>query len=287
MPSAPLNGGAAGARLGFGSQLVGVLEGALALAADMLDADYTVIAEPLGEGESLMLRLAGLKGTAAGAPVRELLTDVEQNMAGQVLLSGGIVSTPNLAQDQRFQRDPLRESGAGGVLMAPLIADTGPLCALGLVRTRPSEFLPDEVAAFSQIIQPLASMVVLAREPDLISQRKGGLPGVAGALDEKSRSDCRSSPRHEYHYTQWIAPVRSWSKPTPGDFTKVKCGDLSAGGFSMWLDRLPEYRELVVALGKPPAVAYLRARIVHTRDVDRGGCRWYQVGCQFLERVFL
>lgn len=133
--------------------------------------------------------------------------------------------------------------------------------------------------------QDFRNQVLAGRLTPPAGLRNTAISGPKG--QGKQGAECRASRRHEYRYTQWIAPIRSWAKPSAADFVEVQCGDLSAGGFSMWLNYLPDFRELVLALGKPPSVAHIRARIVHTREVLRGNGRWYQVGCQFLERVSL
>jgi hypothetical protein len=49
----------------------------------------------------------------------------------------------------------------------------------------------------------------------------------------------------------------------------------------------PTFTEWVVALGRPPAVAYFIARTAHVRQILWEGQMLYKVGCQLIDRVQL
>ena len=74
-----------------------------------------------------------------------------------------------------------------------------------------------------------------------------------------------------FQYKQRIAPMRSGRFPSPGDFFEVDCYDISAGGFSFFLDREPDFDTLAVELGTPPRQSFLAARVrpFHLPRVDR------------------
>ena len=68
-------------------------------------------------------------------------------------------------------------------------------------------------------------------------------------------SDQRRSPRRAYRYRQSIAPMTDDSTARwPGGFFEVECWDISACGFSFFMEQLPKFETLVAALGRPPAL---------------------------------
>jgi len=102
--------------------------------------------------------------------------------------------------------------------------------------------------------------------------------GVAG--HEK-----RSSPRRQFKYHQLIAPVYGQELPSPKKFFTVACEDISAGGIAFYLDCAPDFHKVVVALGKPPALAYFGADVVRYSKKQVGEKTMYLVGCRFTERI--
>jgi len=99
--------------------------------------------------------------------------------------------------------------------------------------------------------------------------------------------ELRSSPRRAYRYSQLIAPVYHGQIPTPKSFFPVECIDISAGGLSFYFEEKPPFEDLVVALGKPPALTYFAARVVRVAETEQDGKPSYLVGCRFSGRVHL
>ena len=50
--------------------------------------------------------------------------------------------------------------------------------------------------------------------------------------------------------------------PGPGGFFEVEFWDISACGFSFFIDQLPKFDTLVAALGRPPALSHFSARVM-------------------------
>lgn len=73
--------------------------------------------------------------------------------------------------------------------------------------------------------------------------------------------------------------------PSADKFRPIRCKDISAGGIAVILDNPPDFEHLVFALGLPPAVKHLTARVVRTQTIERNGRTRYIVGCQFVHRV--
>ena len=69
--------------------------------------------------------------------------------------------------------------------------------------------------------------------------------------------DQRRSPRRAYRYRQGIAPMNDQQLPAPSSFFEVEFWDISACGFSFFIDQLPKFDTLVAALGRPPAMTPL------------------------------
>ena len=99
------------------------------------------------------------------------------------------------------------------------------------------------------------------------------------AADSESHID-----RYRYDVFQPIAPFNG-ELPTAESFIKVRCRDLSRGGFSYFVDDVPNYESLIVVLGSPPDLTFLVAQVEHYREESIDGQRGYLVGCRFLEQV--
>ncbi len=99
--------------------------------------------------------------------------------------------------------------------------------------------------------------------------------------------ELRASPRRTFQYRQMIAPVTDGSMPLAGDFFEVDCCDISAGGLSFFLDRVPDFDKLIVALGKPPAVTHFAAQVARYAEKVNNGQRQFLIGCRFLGRTQL
>lgn len=99
------------------------------------------------------------------------------------------------------------------------------------------------------------------------------------------KGDLRTSPRRRFPYMQKAAPMVGDKMPSPDQFTAIRCKDLSGGGIAVVLDKPPDFEHLVFALGIPPAVNHVTARVVRTQRVKRNGRTRYVVGCQFVGRL--
>ncbi len=109
-----------------------------------------------------------------------------------------------------------------------------------------------------------------------------GLPCTDRALVIPGRARKAASPRRPFQCHQMIAPVIGDAMPSEADFFEVDCCDISASGLSFYLNHLPEFDRLIVALGKPPALTHFAAQVVrYVEKVNRGKLQ-YLVGCRFL-----
>jgi PAS domain S-box-containing protein len=104
-------------------------------------------------------------------------------------------------------------------------------------------------------------------------------------LPEGSDGDRRKRPRRAFNFRQRIAAVTGGRLPDPRTFSEVVCNDISSGGFSFVTPTPPGHSTYVVALGVPPSVMYVLAKVIHTRAVTAGGQTNYVVGCQYTGRA--
>lgn len=95
----------------------------------------------------------------------------------------------------------------------------------------------------------------------------------------------RGRQRRPYPYDQYVAPFLDGDLPPPEEFERVRCHDLSTGGFSYLTTRLPNHDMIVAAFGTPPCFTYLTAQIRYAKRVTQKGTSMFQVGCQFLGRI--
>ncbi len=109
---------------------------------------------------------------------------------------------------------------------------------------------------------------------------KSTLGETTGAQDER-----RGRPRQAYRYGQLIAPIHGSLLPMKQEFFEVVCENISAGGILFYLAATPEFKDLVVALGKPPFPMYIAARVAWVMEKMSDGKPVYQVGCRFIGRV--
>lgn len=106
-------------------------------------------------------------------------------------------------------------------------------------------------------------------------------PGPPGGREQ------RSSPRRPYRYRQRVAPMYEGIKPAKRLFFEVECKDISAGGIAFYMNRLPDFETVVLALGKPPTESYFTARVMRVARAEEQGRIRYLVGCRFLGRINL
>jgi PAS domain S-box-containing protein len=106
-------------------------------------------------------------------------------------------------------------------------------------------------------------------------------PDPAGAIN----SERRKRPRRSYPYRQMIASVVDGKLPEPDSFQAVTCNDIGAGGFSFLTHRPLPSDTLVVALGNPPQLTYLMAKVIHVNRVEQEGKWVFLVGCTYSGRA--
>jgi PAS domain S-box-containing protein len=138
--------------------------------------------------------------------------------------------------------------------------------------------LAQEIASGSATSQPRASVNHAAGRPDDASH-------PFQAINEPGFDSARSSPRRAYPYRQLVAAQKPGVSPDRLAFEEVQFHDISAGGVSFRMTARPMFDTVVLALGVPPNVHYISAKIVNVSDFHEDGRTAYHVGCRFLERL--
>ncbi|MBN2580183.1 MAG: GAF domain-containing protein [Pirellulales bacterium] len=100
-----------------------------------------------------------------------------------------------------------------------------------------------------------------------------------------NRIDQRRHPRRSYRYCQKIAPLTGNAPPSPEQFFEVVCEDISAGGFSFYFEREPDFQQLVVALGQDSDTSYFIGQVVRNVPKKFQGRDMYLIGCRFNGRL--
>ncbi len=270
--------------------------------AETLEADYLGIAEVMEDAGTVILKVWQTESGIDKPQVCQESLDIE-SMTGlymsdrpQIIVKASSKKKSQPGMDGEF----LDKLGLRSMLTVPFYSQGWLLGAVCLYRTGQRHFITDDIATAAQIAEPLRSLIGVAAEAtDLAAMSRAALQSAANPdaptpetltpMPEKKRSgkELRSSPREEYGVTQAIAPVIYGMLPHRKQFVDVECGDLSAGGFSYYLDEPPPYDTLVLRLGPPGSDTFVSARVAHLREVEHDGETVQLVGCQFIGKVYL
>ena len=273
---------------------------AAAILARLLGAEFAVVAHTVASEESarLWVRRLESEGAPPGQPAAECLCRLEGSIAGHALRTCNAVMSPNLAADVRFRDETLCGQGLASGLVLPVLCTGEVFAAVGVGRAQPYEFALSDLWFAEKYLEPLGRLI------DQVQERRYGIAVDARALQSDAASggdepypqsdasqplphEGRTSPRRDFPYRQKIAPLNGGQRPTWDDFFEVRCSDLSAGGISILCEEPPRFNELVVALGRPPSLMHLAAKVVYVREAVRDAQVMYQVGCRFIGRYYL
>ena len=285
---------------------------AVRLVATTVAADLGGVAEIVNSGAALKVAIVAPRDDGPVHPCREISRRGDQSICGYSIETANATISPNLAEEKRFTDALLRESGAASALCVPILADGQPLGALGVFSRRPRQFKLDDVWFVENVAEMIAALAMRINEErsrreryqdddatdsapsgdDAPAQTAAGNESAADSSTDTARSqpqgkDLRVSPRRSYSCRQKVYPIVANQLPTPESLYEVQCGDISCGGISFLLPEKPTFAEWVVALGRPPAVAYFTARTAHVRQIPWEGRMFYKVGCRLIDRVQL
>jgi hypothetical protein len=97
-------------------------------------------------------------------------------------------------------------------------------------------------------------------------------------------NDLRFDPRWSYPVIQLVAFHAQDEPVTKEMLQAVRCHDISLGGISFFLPKPPPFKHCTIVLGRPPALIFVRAKVIHYEATGSPSHDW-RIGCQFLEKV--
>jgi hypothetical protein len=279
---------------------------AVRLVAATVAADLGGVAEIIDSGAALKFAIAAPRDDGQAHPCREIPRRGDQSICGYSIEMANATISPNLAEEKRFTDALLRESGVTSALCVPILADDQPLGALGVFSRQPRQFKLDDVWFVENVAEMIAAMATRINEErsrrercqdddaaesapsvDEAPAQTAAGDALTAARGKPQGKDLRVSPRRPYSCRQKVYPIVANQLPSPESLYEVQCGDISCGGISFLLPEKPTFAEWVVALGRPPAVAYFTARTAHVRQIPWQGRMFYKVGCRLIDRVQL
>jgi len=125
----------------------------------------------------------------------------------------------------------------------------------------------------------------MSPNPELEALALQRIAEISGTLlSQTPHDERRAVPRQGFSAQELVAPYVDARIPRLSEFFRVPCIDISTRGIGFNWPTEPDFSYVVVALGNPPDVIYLSARIVNCRP-DPSQAGGFRVGCQFLGRV--
>jgi len=253
--------------------LAHTLRAPLALAATLVD-----------HGTALAVSALGAEAPGLPAPqAMRLPNEPERCLAAWALQRGEVVLVHALSQETRFDDTLLRQLGMVSALAAPFHVGGSPWGVVGAGETRQGRFGSSETQLAADAAAGLGELLSrLLAPPGGWRDELVGFQGLAQLNEEQ-----RSSPRQRFAWEQRIAPVRHGRLPGPDSLVSVPCHDLSNSGISFFWHGPPDFTELVAALGTPPKLTFLLARVMWFAPRVVDDRPMFLVGCRFTRRVVL
>ncbi len=165
--------------------LVVLLQDAISMLVEVLEADLHGTAEVMNGGVSLSLTLAGVD--ASGQPIEPSVhttaCDPAISAAAYALASGVPVATPDLALEYRYRDSFLRQAGVVSALSIPLHLAGKPLGALGLYRCRGKCFASDDIRFAETMAHLLMAAAARVKTEQELAERKASSGAVLALVE--------------------------------------------------------------------------------------------------------
>ncbi|HIQ22334.1 MAG TPA: GAF domain-containing protein [Planctomycetes bacterium] len=261
-----------------------LLQDTAGILVEVLRADMAVVGEVASDGKTLRqgILVRGRGGQLEALGAETLPKPQGKPLAAYALEKRDIVVSHDLKAETRFHDAALLEVGAASGFAVPLTIDRQPFAVLGALAQTRRQFTMADTLFVKAVGQQLAGLARRLKSEHL--RRSHPAQDETAGLEEMEEQ--RSSPRLNYPYVQRIAPMHGSLIPSRDKFFKVQFRDLSAGGFSFYLPRPPDFESLVVSLGAPPTVNHYSARVVRVELIEEKDQNLYLVGCRFTGRVY-
>jgi len=162
-----------------------LMQDAAALLAEMLDTEYSGMAEPTTDGKWLRLRLSQTapEGTQAHTLVHESPMSGNDSLAGYVLQVAHPVAVPDLAQEKRFTDGFLRAHGIRSALAVPLTFQDRSFGCLAAYSRHVRRFNDDDMLFVETIAHLVATAIARSRAGESLAQERRLSAGVLQTVD--------------------------------------------------------------------------------------------------------
>jgi len=162
-----------------------LMQHAAALLAEMLDTEYSGMAEPTADGKWLRLRLSQTapEGTQAHTLVHESPTSGSDSLAGYVLQVAHPVAVPDLTQEKRFADRFLRAHNIRSALAVPLTFQDRAFGCLAAYSRRVRHFDDDDMLFVETIAHLVATAIARSKAEDSLAQERRLSAGVLQTVE--------------------------------------------------------------------------------------------------------
>jgi len=261
--------------------LVGATAHAMAHA---LGAPLALAATLAEQGTTLALSVLEAESNGRVVPhAVRLPLEPDRSLAAWSLQEGETVVVSDLAEETRFEDRFLQQLGVASALAVPFFVQGNAWGVIGACDMRSGRLSRSQCQLAADVAAGLGELLSrLIDPPGGWHHETTGFGRVAAWNQEQ-----RSSRRQRFEWDQRIAPVRQGRLPDPSAFVSVPCRDLSGSGISFFWDVPPDFSELVVALGTPPKLTFVLARVVWFAPAKLHDRPAFLLGCRFVRRVVI
>ena len=248
--------------------------------ASLLEADLLGVAHLRDDGSALELEIRSPDCDAEDSQICQKQLDPQA--LAELYTSVG--SRAVVTTDSRSERSPLDGTFLDAlhiqsVLTLPIGFSGRMIGAICAYRTSDRPFREEDAAKVTAVAESLEEIVRLVA--DAVPSGSMFPDTAADGMDH------RTSPRSAFRFVQEIGPVVEGKLPSSDRFFEVECCDVSAGGFSFYLDAPPPFETLIVRLGNASQKTFVSAQVAHVRQMVRQGQTAYMIGCQFTGRIHI
>ena len=107
---------------------------------------------------------------------------------------------------------------------------------------------------------------------------------IVEVLQTETGQDRRAEVRLAYPVSQFVAFHDEWQIPTTEMSHLVLCHDISTTGISFYQPSPPPFDHCTLALGRPPRLTFVKAKVVHYAPFASPNQDWV-IGCVFINKV--
>lgn len=174
-----------GSRTNARPQLSVLMQDAVVLVAEILQANLTGVGEVVADGRTLTLTIAaiGTEGRPVDPVVHKSSLDAVDSMAAYALNAASPIVTSELAAEKRFTDVFLRRLRVVSAMTVPLHLGEEPFGSLGVYSRQQREFTQDDVHFAETIAHLLTSSVARVKAEEALQQQRAFTSTVLETVD--------------------------------------------------------------------------------------------------------